>query len=41
MIGAAVMTAERFYPAFQLVSWADRTPHDALQVAIAEAFGRA
>ncbi len=41
MIGAAVMTAERFYPAFQLVSWSDRTPQEALQVAIAEAYGRA
>lgn len=41
MIGAAVMASERFYPAFQLVSWADRTPQDALQVAIAEAYGRA
>jgi len=41
MIGAAVSAAERFYPAFQLVSWSDRTPQDALQVAIAEAYGRA
>ncbi|MFV2053497.1 YbjN domain-containing protein [Aliiroseovarius sp. YM-037] len=41
MINAAVGSAERFYPAFQLVSWADRTPEDALQVAIAEAYGRA
>ncbi|NDV01993.1 YbjN domain-containing protein [Pseudoroseicyclus tamaricis] len=41
MIGAAVMSCERFYPAFQLVSWTDRTPKDSLQVAIAEAYGRA
>jgi len=41
LIDAAVMTSERFYPAFQLVAWADRTPEDALQVAIAEAYGRA
>ncbi|WP_373354153.1 YbjN domain-containing protein [Pseudoroseicyclus sp. CXY001] len=41
MIGAAVMSCERFYPAFQLVSWTDRTPADSLQVAIAEAYGRA
>ncbi len=41
MIGAAVMACERFYPAFQLVTWADRSPADALQVAIAEAYGRA
>lgn len=41
MIGAAVMASERFYPAFQLVAWADSTPADAMQVAIAEAYGRA
>jgi hypothetical protein len=35
------MGCERFYPAFQLVGWGDRTPADALQVAIAEAYGRA
>uniref|UniRef100_A0A2A4YZC5 Diacylglyceryl transferase n=1 Tax=OCS116 cluster bacterium TaxID=2030921 RepID=A0A2A4YZC5_9PROT len=41
MIDAAVKNAERFYPAFQLVSWTDRSPADALQVAICEAYGRA
>ena len=41
LIGAAVAAAERFYPAFQLVSWGDRTPADAMKVAIAEAYGRA
>jgi hypothetical protein len=41
MINAAVLSAERFYPAFQLVTWAERTPADALQVAISEAYGRA
>ncbi|MBT8476639.1 MAG: YbjN domain-containing protein [Rhodobacteraceae bacterium] len=41
MIGTAVMAAERFYPAFQLVAWGDRTPEDAMQVAISEAYGRA
>jgi hypothetical protein len=41
MIAAALTNSERFYPAFQLVCWADRAPKDALQVAIAEAFGRA
>ncbi|ETX16061.1 prolipoprotein diacylglyceryl transferase [Roseivivax halodurans JCM 10272] len=41
MIGTAIHAAERFYPAFQLVAWSDRTPKDALQVAIAEAYGRA
>ena len=41
MIRAAVLSAERFYPAFQLVVWGDRTVKDAMQVAIAEAYGRA
>tara|TARA_R110002049_G_scaffold29972_4_gene102119 strand:+ start:36593 stop:37093 length:501 start_codon:yes stop_codon:yes gene_type:complete len=41
MIGAAVMSAERYYPAIQLLVWGDRTPKDALEVAIAEAYGRA
>ena len=41
LIIQAVTAAERFYPAFQLVAWGDRSPEDALQVAIAEAYGRA
>ncbi|MFP4043197.1 MAG: YbjN domain-containing protein [Rhodosalinus sp.] len=41
MIAAAVLTAERYYPAFQLVAWGGRSPEEALQVAIAEAYGRA
>ncbi|MCD1627146.1 MAG: YbjN domain-containing protein [Paracoccaceae bacterium] len=41
LINAAVMNAERFYPAFQLVVWGERSPADAIQVAIAEAYGRA
>ncbi|WP_397543597.1 type III secretion system chaperone family protein [Roseovarius salis] len=41
LINTAVLTAERFYPAFQLVIWGDQTPRDAMQVAIAEAYGRA
>ncbi len=41
LIASAVSAAERFYPAFQLVAWGDRTPKDAMQVAIAEAYGRA
>ena len=41
MITCAVLAAERYYPAFQLVIWGDRTPRDAMQVAIAEAYGRA
>lgn len=41
LIASAVMAAERFYPAFQLVGWGDKTPADAMKVAIAEAYGRA
>lgn len=41
LIGAAVTASERYYPAYQLVVWGDRAPEDALQVAIAEAYGRA
>jgi len=41
LIRAAVLNAERFYPAFQLVVWGDQKPQDAIQVAIAEAYGRA
>jgi hypothetical protein len=41
MIGAAVTAAERYYPAMQLLIWGDCTPKDAIQVAIAEAYGRA
>ncbi len=41
MINAAVLSAERYYPALQLLVWGGRTPKDALQVAIAEAYGRA
>ena len=41
MIGAAVMNSERYYPALQMLIWGDQTPSEALQVAIAEAYGRA
>ena len=41
LISGAVTASERFYPAFQLVSWADKSPADAMKVAIAEAYGRA
>lgn len=41
MITAAVLSAERYYPAIQLVTWGNRTPENAMQVAIAEAYGRA
>ena len=41
MIGAAVMNAERYYPAFQLAVYGEHTPQQAMQVAIAEAYGHA
>ena len=41
MINAAVLSAERFYPAFQLVVWGNEAPEDAMRIAIAEAYGRA
>jgi len=41
MIQTAVAACERFYPAFQLVAWADRPPEEAIKVAIAQAYGRA
>lgn len=41
LIDTAVAACERFYPAFQLVSWGNATPKAALQTAIAEAYGRA
>ncbi len=41
MINAAVSSAERYYPAIQLHVWGGRSPKDAMQVAIAEAYGRA
>lgn len=41
IISAAVMSAERYYPAIQMLVWGDQTPKQALDVAIAEAYGRA
>ena len=41
IIAAAVLASERFYPAFQLVAWAERSPKDAMQIAIAETYGTA
>ena len=41
LIGSSVATAERFYPALQLVSWANQSPEQAMNVAMAEAYGRA
>ena len=41
MINAAVMSAERFYPAIQLVTWANRAPEEAMGIAIGQTYGRA
>lgn len=37
----ALAACERYYPAFQMATWAEHPPEKALQVAIAEAYGRA
>lgn len=41
LIAAAVKSCERYYPAFQLVSWGNKSVEDAMQVAIGETYGRA
>jgi len=41
MISAAIISAERYYPAFQLATWGEETPEAAMQVAISEAYGHA
>lgn len=41
LITTAVTASERYYPAFQLACWGDDTPERAMDVAIAEAYGRA
>ena len=41
MISIAVKSAERYYPAFQLVTWGEQSLKSAMQVAIAKAYGRA
>lgn len=41
MLSAAVSACERFYPAFQLVAWGDTAPDSAMEIAMAEAYGRA
>ena len=41
LISSAVSSAERYFPALQLVVYGDQPPQQALQVAIAEAYGRA
>ncbi|MEM7547023.1 MAG: YbjN domain-containing protein [Pseudomonadota bacterium] len=41
MLRGAVTAAERFYPAFQLVSWGSDSAETALSIAMSEAVGRA
>lgn len=41
MLRNALLSCERFYPSFQLACWADTKPSAALDIAIAEAYGRA
>ena len=41
MITEAVTSAERFYPAFQLVCWGNDSPERALEMAMGQALGRA
>ena len=41
VIRNASAACERFYPAFQLACWGDAAPQEALDIAIAEAYGRA
>ncbi len=41
MVDASVKTAERFYPAFQMVVWGDHSVESAMEIAIAETVGHA
>ena len=41
MVHSALGSAERFYPAFQLVGWSEEDAEAAIQIAIDEAFGTA
>lgn len=41
MIGNAVSACERFYPAFQMIGWANSPASEALDIAMGEAYGRA
>ncbi|WP_043920584.1 YbjN domain-containing protein [Jannaschia aquimarina] len=41
LVAEAVLAGERFYPAFQLACWGGRTPEEAMQIVIAEAYGHA
>jgi len=41
LLNEAVTACERYYPAFQLACWGDQTPAAAMDVALAQAYGRA
>lgn len=41
MVQSAVANCERYYPAIQLAIWGERSADEAMNVAIAEAYGRA
>jgi len=41
MIMSALEASERFYPAFQMVTWGEQAPVEAMKVAIAQAHGHA
>ncbi|AGT09528.1 type III secretion system chaperone family protein [Paracoccus aminophilus] len=41
MIRSAIENSERYYPSFQLTCWGDAEPAQALDIAMAEAYGRA
>ncbi len=41
MVRSAILACERFYPAFQLAAWSERSPEEAIRLAIAQAYGRA
>ncbi len=41
LLRKAVEACEHFYPAFQVVTWGQRSPDEAMQIAIGETWGRA
>ena len=41
LVEAAIDECERFYPVFQFVLWADKTPADAIAAALTETQGEA
>lgn len=41
ILQSSVMASERFYPAFQMVCWADEDAEKAMEIALTEAYGRA